>query len=168
MRQGRILWVPLGYREAMTHASSTDLDRVLASLDPTPSGTYAFSLVNEIPQNVDIFALIRDEDSYTVVVEEDAAREAGINPDELYTRIDRVLRPSWPRSESRHLSLRSLLRVQLLRISLPAAATITSLFSLIALRRQRLFLKIWEGAQRAGFPPEIFLFIRRGKAFGIK
>ncbi len=88
MRQGRILWVPLGYREAMTHASSTDLDRVLASLDPTPSGTYVFSLVDEIPQNVDIFALIRDEDSYTVVVEEDAAREAGINPDELYTRID--------------------------------------------------------------------------------
>ena len=160
MRQGRILWVPLGYREAMTHASSTDLDRVLASLDPTPSGTYAFSLVDEIPQNVDIFALIRDEDSYTVVVEEDAAS--------CTHELTWVLRPSWPRSESRHLSLRSLLRVQLLRISLPAAATITSLFSLIALRRQRLFLKIWEGAQRAGFPPEIFLFIRRGKAFGIK
>ena len=81
MRQGRILWVPLGYREAMTHASSTDLDRVLASLDPTPSGTYAFSLVDEIPQNVDIFALIRDEDSYTVVVEEDAARKQQTNAD---------------------------------------------------------------------------------------
>ena len=35
-----------------------------------------------------ISPFLHDEDSYTVVVEEDAAREAGINPDELYTRID--------------------------------------------------------------------------------
>ena len=87
MRQAQIVGVPLGYREDMTHVSTTDLDRVLASLDPQPSGTYVFSLVDEIPQGVDFFAVIRDEDGYTVVVEQEIAREAGINADELYTRI---------------------------------------------------------------------------------
>ena len=88
MRQAQIVGVPLGYREDMTHVSTTDLDRVLASLDPQPSGTYVFSLVDEIPQGVDFFAVIRDEEGYTVVVEQEIAREAGINADELYTRID--------------------------------------------------------------------------------
>ena len=54
MRQAQIVGVPLGYREDMTHVSTTDLDRVLASLDPQPSGTYVFSLVDEIPQGGDL------------------------------------------------------------------------------------------------------------------
>ena len=52
--------VPLGYREDMTHVSTTDLDRVLASLYPQPSRTYDFTMVDEIPQGVDFFAELRD------------------------------------------------------------------------------------------------------------
>ena len=68
--------------------ASTDLDRVLAALDPKPSGTYVFTLVDEIPQGVEFFAAIRDEDQYTLVVEQETAKAAGLPADELYTRID--------------------------------------------------------------------------------
>ncbi len=160
--------VPLGYREDMTHVSTTDLDRVLASLDPQPSGTYVFSLVDEIPQGVDFFAVIRDEDGYTVVVEQEIAREAGINADELYTRIDlgsstELAAIGITASIAQILAARSITR-----ISLHAVATTISLFSLIALKRPALCSRILAVALRAGYPPEIHFSDTRTRIFGLK
>ena len=166
MRQAQIVGVPLGYREDMTHVSTTDLDRVLASLGPQPSGTYVFSLVDEIPQGVDFFAVIRDEDGYTVVVEQEIAREAGINADELYTRID-LGSSTELAAIGITASIAQILAARSITANFIACRRHDHLF-VIALKRPALCSRILAVALRAGYPPEIHFSDTRTRIFGLK
>ncbi|WP_022867378.1 ACT domain-containing protein [Schaalia vaccimaxillae] len=64
-----------------------NLDQALASLSATPEGEYVFALVDQIPTGIDAFAIIRDIDAYTVVVDKDQALAAGLPTEKTYTLI---------------------------------------------------------------------------------
>lgn len=64
-----------------------DLDSVLAALDATPQGVYVFASVHSIPEGLQPFATIQEDEGITVVVAEDDAREAGLPTDERYALI---------------------------------------------------------------------------------
>ncbi|MDY6212900.1 MAG: ACT domain-containing protein [Schaalia hyovaginalis] len=63
------------------------LDRMLATLAPVPQGEYVFALVDEVPAGTDPFAVIRDEDRYTVVLEKSEAEAAGLPVDKTYAHL---------------------------------------------------------------------------------
>lgn len=64
-----------------------DLDRALASLDATPQGIYVFATVPTVPDGLDPFAVIAEDEGYTVVVTEEQARDAALPLDEKFARI---------------------------------------------------------------------------------
>ena len=45
----------------------SDLDQVLASLNPTPEGLYVFACVDEVPASLHPFAQIREAEGITVI-----------------------------------------------------------------------------------------------------
>ncbi|WP_175956398.1 ACT domain-containing protein [Schaalia sp. Marseille-Q2122] len=65
----------------------SDLDQVLASLDPTPEGVYVFASVDEVPAGLHPFAQIREAEGITVITTFEDAKEAGLPLDETYARI---------------------------------------------------------------------------------
>ena len=64
-----------------------NLDQALATLSATPEGEYVFALVEQIPTGIDAFAIIRDDDLYTVVVDKDQAQAIGLPTDKTYAHI---------------------------------------------------------------------------------
>lgn len=65
----------------------TDLDLTLASLDATPHGTYVFVTVDTVPEGLSPFAVIREEEGLTLIVEEKDAREHALPLDHTFARI---------------------------------------------------------------------------------
>lgn len=65
----------------------SDLDQVLASLDPTPEGVYVFASVAEVPAGLQPFAQIREAEGITVITTFEDAQKAGLPLDEAYARI---------------------------------------------------------------------------------
>lgn len=65
----------------------SDLDQILASLDPTPEGVYVFASVDVVPASLQPFAQIREAEGVTVIATYDDAKEAGLPLDESYARI---------------------------------------------------------------------------------
>lgn len=65
----------------------SQLESVLASLDPSPHGLYVFASVQEVPEGVTPFAVIREDEGLTLIVPADEARAAGLPDDELFARI---------------------------------------------------------------------------------
>lgn len=60
---------------------------MLASLAPVPQGEYVFALVEEVPAGTRPFAVIRDEDMLTVVLEKSEAEAAGLPVDKTYAHL---------------------------------------------------------------------------------
>lgn len=65
----------------------TDLDQTLASLDAKPQGTYVFATVDPVPEELLPFAVIREDEGTTVIVEEQEARRFGLPLDHTFARI---------------------------------------------------------------------------------
>ncbi|WP_026459645.1 ACT domain-containing protein [Schaalia suimastitidis] len=65
----------------------SELDQALATINPSSLGTYVFALVDSVPEGVDAFAIIRDENLWTVVVPEAEARRLHLPTDDTYERI---------------------------------------------------------------------------------
>lgn len=63
------------------------LDRMLATLAPEPQGEYVFALVDEVPSGVNPFAIIRDDDKYTVVLKKEEAESVGLPFDKTYAHL---------------------------------------------------------------------------------
>lgn len=62
-------------------------DQMLASLAPVPQGEYVFALVDTVPEGTHPFAVIRDEDMLTVVLEKSEAEAAGLPIDKTYAHL---------------------------------------------------------------------------------
>ena len=63
------------------------LDQMLATLSPTPQGEYVFALVDEVPAGTHPFAVIRDDDMLTVVLEKSEAEAVGLPVDKTYAHL---------------------------------------------------------------------------------
>lgn len=63
------------------------LDQMLATLSPTPQGEYVFALVDEVPVGTHPFAVIRDDDMLTVVLEKSEAEAVGLPVDKTYAHL---------------------------------------------------------------------------------
>lgn len=68
-------------------SQAENLDHVLATLAPKPQGEYVFALVDEVPAGTHPFAIIRDEDKYTVVLEKTEAEALGLPVDKTYAHL---------------------------------------------------------------------------------
>ncbi|MDO4258189.1 MAG: ACT domain-containing protein [Actinomycetaceae bacterium] len=68
-------------------SQTSDLDRALASLDPTPSGTYVFALVEEIPAGYTPFAIVRDESEWTIIIDVEQAQSLGLSTEKTWAQI---------------------------------------------------------------------------------
>lgn len=65
----------------------TDLDQTLASLDATPQGSYVFATVPTVPEGLQPFAVVREDEGTTVIVEEQQARDFNLPLDHTFARI---------------------------------------------------------------------------------
>ncbi len=65
----------------------SDLDRTLAALDPQVQGNYVFATSDSVPPGLEPFALIREAEGLTMVVEATEAYRLGLGEHSLYSRI---------------------------------------------------------------------------------
>ncbi|WP_043535794.1 ACT domain-containing protein [Actinomyces polynesiensis] len=68
-------------------SGTTDLDQTLASLDATPQGTYVFATVSSVPEGLEPFAVVEEDEGTTVIVREQQARDLGLPLDQVFARI---------------------------------------------------------------------------------
>lgn len=64
-----------------------DLDQSLAALDPRAVGDYLFCTVGDVPEGLEPFATVREDEGTTVVVTKDEARAHGLSDGMLLSRI---------------------------------------------------------------------------------
>lgn len=64
-----------------------DLDQALASLDPQIEGRYVFAALESVPNGLEPFAVIREQQGLTVVASLDQAQQFGLDTAEPFTRI---------------------------------------------------------------------------------
>lgn len=64
-----------------------DLEQSLAALEPNNAGVYLFCTVDALPQGLEPFAVIREDEGTTVVITRDDALAHGLTADTAMTRI---------------------------------------------------------------------------------
>lgn len=67
--------------------SLTSLDEVLATLGAQAAGDYVFATTDSLPSGLEPFAVIREAEGLTLVVEAATAFRYGLGTHELFTRI---------------------------------------------------------------------------------
>lgn len=66
---------------------TTELDQTLASMVPALEGTYAFTVVPEVPEGIDAFAIVREKQGWTIVLDVAQAQERGLACEEIYAKV---------------------------------------------------------------------------------
>lgn len=67
--------------------SLKSLDEALAALDAQAGGTYVFATTDSVPPGLEPFAVIREAEGITLVVEATEAMQFGLGTEELFARI---------------------------------------------------------------------------------
>lgn len=65
----------------------SNFDEILATLDPQPEGAYVFASVPSLPEGLEPFAVIREDEGVTVIAAYEQAKAAGLPTDEVFARI---------------------------------------------------------------------------------
>ncbi|QPK81084.1 hypothetical protein G7Y41_08595 [Schaalia sp. ZJ405] len=68
-------------------AQSPDLDYALSTLKATPGDEYVFAHLDHVPSGIDPFAVIHDDDGYTIVVEKSQAQSIGLDVSKTYAQV---------------------------------------------------------------------------------
>lgn len=68
-------------------ALAAELDRIIASLDARIEGHYVFTTHAQIPDDVEVFASVREQEAVTSVIPVTEAERLGLPTEPSYTRI---------------------------------------------------------------------------------
>lgn len=77
----------MGSLDFLPMESLTSLDETLAALGPQAAGNYVFATTDSVPPGLEPFAIIREAEGLTLIVEATEAFQYGLGTSELFTRI---------------------------------------------------------------------------------